>query len=305
MPPSAVQGAPNAGPVQFAPMIEDLKELVRYRELLFIMVRRELSIRYKNSVLGVFWSFLTPLLTTVVLTVVFKIFLKNGVSSYSAYYLAAFLPFMFVQASVMDASQSVISALPVVKKIYFPRELLPLANVISNFIHFLLGFAVFFLYLLYVFIRHRDSFPLQWTAVYLPFLMLISFMLATGLAFLASALNTFYEDVKYIISVVMYLMFFSCPIMYFVENVANSTINKAPYYWVYKLYCVNPISALCVAYRKTLLAPVKIKYGDNAYYAPIPMDWNYVWSTLAISIVVLIYGYRVFNKLKWTFVERP
>src|SRR5579862_3769064 len=155
-------------------MIEDLKELWRFRELLVVMVRRELRVRYKNSVLGIFWSFLTPLATTVVITIVFGTFMHNGIPSFSAYYLAAFLPFMFLQASVLDSSQSVISALPVVRKIYFPRELLPLSNVISNFIHFLLAFVVFFLYLMGVYLRNPKEFPLQWTVVWLPFLLLIT-----------------------------------------------------------------------------------------------------------------------------------
>ncbi len=296
-------------------MIEDLKELWRYRELLGIMVRRELRVRYKNSALGIFWSFLTPLATTLVITVVFNNFLHNEIPSYSAYYLAAFLPFMFLNGAIMDASQSVLQALPVVKKIYFPRELLPLSTVIANFVHFLLAFVVFFLYLLSIFIRHRHEFPLQATVVWLPILMLITFMLGTGLAFFVSALNTFYEDVKYLVSVVMYLMFFLCPMMYFVEQVANSEANNMWNGVVYKLYLLNPFASLCIAYRKILLAPVPVpstqSYLDQQgvlhrlYYPSQPLDWRYVAATAILSFVLMVWGYSTFNRMKWKFVERP
>ena len=86
------------------------------------MVMRELRVRYKNSVLGFLWSFLTPLATTVVVTIVFSKFLHNGIPSYSAYYLSAFLPFMFLQAAILDSSQSVLGSLSVIKKIYFPES---------------------------------------------------------------------------------------------------------------------------------------------------------------------------------------
>jgi lipopolysaccharide transport system permease protein len=286
-------------------MLEDVKELWRYRELLGIMVQRELRVRYKGSAIGFLWSFLTPLATTVVVTIVFSVFLKNGIHSYSAYYLSAFLPFMFVQSAILDSSQSVLSALPVVKKIYFPRELLPISNVISNFIHLVLGFLVFFLYLLFVYIRTPLEFPLQASAIWLPFLLIVTLMLGMGLSFFASAYNTFYEDVKHLVSVVLYLMFFMCPIMYFVEQVANSKINRAPYFWVYKLYLLNPIASLCIAYRKILLAPPPIPAPEGKFYPNQPLEWQYLAATTIFSLVVLIWGYATFNRLKWKFVERP
>jgi ABC-2 type transport system permease protein len=225
---------------------------------------------------------------------------------------------MFLQAAILDSSQSVLSALPVVKKIYFPRELLPLSNVISNFVHFLLAFVVFFLYLVFVYFRNPETFPLQKTAVWLPVLMLITLTLGTGLAFFASALNTFYEDVKYILSVGMYLMFFLCPIIYFVELVANSAVNKPPLYWVYKLYLLNPFAAITIAYRKILLAPVHVpsilrttdpitgKLKEQVvHYDPMPLDWRYIGATALFSVIVLVWGYAFFNKMKWRFVERP
>src|SRR5687768_7647845 len=134
------------------PMLANLKELWSFRELLFTLVERELKIRYKNSFLGFFWSLLNPLITVLVMTFVFKYVFNFETPSLSAYILAAYLPFIFFQMSLMDSAQSVLAALPIVRKIYFPRAVLPLAMVVSNFIHLLLALAVFLLYLLSVFI---------------------------------------------------------------------------------------------------------------------------------------------------------
>ena len=98
-------------------MRNDLRELWRFRELLVSMVERELRIRYKNSVVGFFWSLLNPMLTVMVMTLVFKFFLNNQTPNFSASVLAAYLPYMFFQAALMDSAQSVLASLPVVKKV--------------------------------------------------------------------------------------------------------------------------------------------------------------------------------------------
>ena len=127
------------------------------------MVRRELKIRYKNSALGIFWSFLNPLLQVAVMTFVFGKILQVGTTNYSAYVFAALLPFTFFQFAVLDSAQSVLSALPLVKKIYFPREILPIATVIANFIHLMLGFVVFFLFLFGVYVLNPETIPFRAT----------------------------------------------------------------------------------------------------------------------------------------------
>jgi ABC-2 type transport system permease protein len=287
-------------------MLEELRELYRFRELLISMVQRELRIRYKNSALGFLWSFLNPLVTTLVMTVVFGGILNNGVKNFSAYVLAAYLPFMFFQFAVLDSSQSVLAALPIVKKVYFPREILPLAGMVSNFIHLLLGFVVFFGFLLVAYIRDPAVFPFQASTVYLPLLLLISAMLALGFGFIVSALNTFYEDVKYIAGIALYLLFFLCPVMYFVEGVASSSWNEQTNGLVYKLYMLNPMAVLCVAYRKILLAPVKVPIiGKAGLSEPLPMPWDYLGYVFVFSLGLLFFGYWLFNHLKWKFVERP
>ncbi len=285
-------------------MRSELKELWSYRELLYVMVQRDLRIRYKNSALGIVWSFLNPLLQVLVMSFVFSTFLRIDVPNYTAYMLAAYLPFMFFQFSVLDSAQSVLAQAPLIKKIYFPREILPLATVIANFIHLMIGFGIFFGLLLLVYIRDPRVFPFQATTIYLPILLVISFMLATGAALIVSALNTFYEDVKYIVQVLMYLLMYLSPVIYFAEMVANSKLNKDSGFLLYKLYNLNPIAALCTGFRKALLAPVDVPVAGGIAKADV-MPWNYIGLSAITATIFLIFGYWLFNKLKWKFVERP
>lgn len=284
-------------------MRSELKELWKFRELLISMVQRDLKIRYKNSFLGFVWSLLNPLITVLVMTLVFRNFMANDTKNLGAYVLAAYLPYMFFQLTLLDSSQTILSNIQLIKKIYFPREILPLASVISNFIHFLLALVVLFIFMIGVYLLYPGDWPFHTGIVVLPLLLLINFCLATGLSLIVSALNTFYEDVKYIVAVLLYLLFFACPIMYFSEQVYHSAANQQNQ-WIYRLYYANPVATLCTAYRKAILDPQPVKVGDNIYPA-IGMDWKYVAIAFVVSFGILVLGYSTFNRLKWRFVERP
>lgn len=285
-------------------MIGELKKLWQYRELLISMVSRELKVRYKNSFFGFLWSLINPLMTVFVISYIFKTAVGNVGQNFSAYVLAAYLPYMFFSMAIMDATGSVLGNIGLIKKIYFPREILPLAIIISNFIHFVLALGVLFAYLLLIYVMHPQSFPFQATTIYLPVLLIISFMLASGVGLLCSALNTFYEDVKYIMGFVMQMLLFLSPIMWMAERMAYQTPKR---YMAFNL--INPIGTLCNAYRKILLAPqaVSVDMGGPSpvMEPPLPIEWKYIAYAGFLSLVVFIVGYKVFNNYKWRFVERP
>lgn len=289
-------------------MLAELRELWKFRELLFSMVQRDLKIRYKNSFLGFLWSLLNPLVTVTTMTIVFRLFMNNNTPNLGAYIFAAFLPYMFFQLAIMDSAQTILSNIQLIKKIYFPREILPLASAISNFIHFLMGLLVLFAFMIVVYIffpgpSGERVWPFHTGMLNLPLLLLISFCLTLGVAFIVSAANTFYEDVKYIAAVLLYLLMFICPVMYFSEQVYYSHANQLNPL-VYRLYYMNPVATLCTSYRKAILAPQPVKVGDVSY-AAIGMEWHYILVALAASIFFLVFGYWTFNRLKWKFVERP
>lgn len=290
-------------------MREELRELWRYRELLLTVVLRELRIRYKNSYLGFFWSILNPLATVFVMTVVFKYVMGQQVQNYSAYVLAAYIPYMFFQLALMDSAHSVVSQTPLLKKIYFPREILPIGSVLANFVHFLLAMLVFFVYLLVVWWLNPGDNPFRSSVFYLPIIVVMQLCLTMGLALIISALNTFYEDVKYMVGVGLYLLLFLSPIMYFSEQVYYAGgIPEGSRNLVYWLYNLNPIALLMTAYRKVMLDPQEVTMSrDGAVhdYPYLPLDWAMVGVCAAICLATLIFGYWLFNRKKWQFVERP
>ncbi len=284
-------------------MRKELRELWRFRELLFTLVERELRIRYKNSSLGFAWSLLNPLITALVMTTVFGLFMQQGgIKSYGLYVLAGYLPYLFFQFAIMDSAQSIYNALPIVKKVYFPREILPLAAVLSNFIHFLLALGALVVICVGVWAAYGDL-PLKRTIVFVPILMIIQLALVTGLSLMVSALNTFYEDVKYIVSVLLYLLFFLSPVLYFSEQVRDApTANSG---LLFNIYHLNPMAALCTGYKKLLLDNAAVPDRKGGTLVPLEMNWSQVGVAALFSLAVLWIGYVMFNRMKWRFVERP
>lgn len=278
-------------------MLKELAELYRYRELLMNLVLRDIKVRYKNSFLGFLWSLANPLVQVATITIVFEYILKQGAAkqSYSAYLLCAFLPWTFFQMSVLDASMSILMQSPLVKKTYFPREVLPVSIVLSNLVHFVLGMLVFFAYVL-IWLRA----PVLVTWLLLPVLMLIQLMFNLGVALFVSALNVFFEDVKYLATVLMNLLYFALPVMYTIETVYwTDRIPSAYRPLLLKLYYLNPLAFLMTAYRKILLEP-----AGNDLAPDLPMDYRYLALAAVTSLVVFVAGYAFFNKRKWYFAER-
>ena len=276
-------------------MLKEFAELLRYRELLLNLVVRDLKVRYKNSVLGFFWSLINPLVQVATITIVFQYIVDFDIPNYSAYLLCAFIPWTFFQMSVLDASMSVLFHGDLVKKTYFPREILPVSIVLSNLVHFVLALGILFIYLL-VYLRA----PVQVTWLLLPVVVAIQFLLNMGVAFFVSCLNVFYEDIKYLATVLLNLLFYALPIIYLFEQIHYSHRIPAAYKpLVTGLYNVNPLSFLLTAYRKVLLEPY-----NTATITDIPMSYGYLALAGVTSLVVFLAGYAFFNSRKWQFAER-
>lgn len=287
-------------------MRELLAELWHYRELLWTLVVRELRVRYKNSFLGFFWSLLNPLVTVLVMTIVFKYVMGMRIDNYSAYILVAYLPWTFFQFALLDSSQTILVYMPIIKKIYFPRALLPLATTFSNAIHFLLAMGVLFIYL-YLYVRT----PVSWGLLLLPGVMLAQLLWVVGLSLLIACWNAFYEDVKYLVSVGLQLIFFLTPIIYFSEQLGATPLIPEPYrdpiFWAYHL--LNPMAPITMAYRKLILPPITIVYENpaagTARFVDMPLPFWLLGINLMMAIGVAWVGLAYFRKKEWEFVERP
>ncbi len=263
-------------------------------------MRRDLKVRYKNSRFGFFWSIAPPLMQVACITFVFKYAgFANRFQSYSAYVLVAIIPWTFFQTAILDASQSILHMYGVIKKVYLPREVVPLSSTIANFIHFMLSWLVFFAYLIF-YVRA----PILPTIIWFPYLIVVQMMLVTGLALLVSCLNVFYEDIKYMATVLLNLLFFLLPIMYVAEQVANAPALAAPgREWLRLAYMYNPMSAIITGYRKCLLQPPHpAAIGGRP---SLPLDPVAMLITGAVSLGILLACYAYFNSRKWQFVERP
>lgn len=264
-------------------MIEKLRELYAYRELLFNLVKKELKIRYRNSVLGFFWSLLNPLLMMLIFTFVFAHVFKLGIKNFPIFLLTGILPWNFFNLSLVSATNSIVSYGELVKKVYFPREILPLSAVFADLINFFLALLMLFVFL----IVYGYNFY-----VFIPFLLVlivIQTILTIGISFFLAGLNVYFRDIQYIISVGLLALFYATPIIYNVRMIENMNIvRKYPY--LLTIYKLNPLSSLMIMYRNIL------------YETRWPSLQTFLYA-LGIAALVLLAGYFVFHRLEPAFAE--
>ena len=186
-------------------MIRRVVELYRFRELIKNLVIRDLKVRYKNSVLGVLWSLLNPLLMTLVFTIVFTLLVPSDIEKFPVFFMCGFLPWSFFATSVTGATASIVGNANLIKKVYFPREILPIAEVLSNLVNFLVALVVLFA-MLFAFRVHLTPAVLM-----LPLIILAEAMFIIGMSFLLATANVFYRDTQHILEVALQAWFLSRP----------------------------------------------------------------------------------------------
>ena len=253
-----------------------IKELYAYREMIVGLVRRDLRGRYKGSVLGFLGTFVNPLLQLVVYTMVFSVIMKNGIEKYYIYLFVGLVPWIFFSTSVTGGANSILSSKDMVKKIYFPREVLPISVVTSGFINMLFCFIVIFAAL---FISGIGINPVA--LLFLPIIMIVEYFLALGFALLSSALTVYFRDLEYILGIITMAWMYLTPVMYPETMVPENLL------WILK---VNPMTSVIMAYR------------DILYYKQIP-QLETLLQALFVGIVFCILGHFVFCKLQKGFVE--
>lgn len=253
-----------------------IKEIYKYREMIFSLVRRDLRGRYKGSILGMFWTFLNPLLQLVVYTFVFSVVMRNGIKDYYMFLFVALVPWMFFSTSVTGGSSCILLQKSLVQKIYFPRQVLPIAFITSQFINMLLSFIVV---LFAIFIGGKGVNIIA--IYYLPFIMITEYILALGIALLTSALTVYFRDLEYILNIVVMAWQFLSPVIYSIQQVPESLRT---------LFMMNPMSSILNAYR------------DILYYKQIP-SFLTLLNVLVVSLIIFAIGWGVFIKLSKKFAE--
>lgn len=253
------------------------KELYAYREMIFSLVRRDLQGRYKGSILGFFWTFLNPLLQLVVYTLVFSVILRSDVEDYYLHLFVALVPWLFFSVSVSGGSSCIRCQQDMVKKIYFPREVLPIAFTTSQFVNMLLSFVV--VIIVVAFSGRGINFG---ALLYLPIIMFVEYMLALGSALIVSSATVYIRDLEYLLGIVTMAWQFLTPIMYSIDLIPERYMA---------LYMLNPMTPVIIAYR------------DILYYGRAPHLSTLVHAT-GVGIGLLIIGFLVFGKLKRHFAEQ-
>lgn len=256
--------------------MKTIKELYAYRQMILSLVKRDLRGRYKGSVLGFLWTFLNPLFQLIVYTLVFSVIMKTGIDKYYLFLFVGLVPWLFFSACLTVGASCILSQQDMVKKIYFPREVLPVSFVISQFINMLLTFIIIFIV---VILSGVGINPIA--LLYLPVIMIIEFILALGITMLSSAFTVYFRDLEYILGIVSMAWMYLTPIIYAQESVPKEILP---------LFNLNPMSPIIIAYR------------DILYYKQVP-KLSTLLQALLLGIIIIIVGFFSFRKLKRQFAE--
>lgn len=253
-----------------------LKEIYAYRHMIFSLVRKDLRGRYKGSVLGFLWTFINPLLQLIVYTVVFQMILKTNIERYYLYLFIALIAWIFFSASLTGGSASIVAQKDLIKKIYFPRQVIPISYVTSCFVNMLLSFIVVFI----VIIFSGTGFNFL-ALLYLPLIMIVEYILALGFALIVSAITVYFRDLEHILGILTMALMYMTPIMY-----DKSIVPKK----LLPIFNLNPMTHIIDCYR------------DILYYKTIP-ELSSLFSSFILGIAFLIAGHFLFLKLQRHFAE--
>ena len=279
-----------------------LNEIWRYRYLLRNLVARDLKVRYKNSILGVVWSLLNPLLIVTVFTIVFSKFQGGSIQNYAIFVLVAMMPWNGFSASLVAGTNSIVGNAPLINKVYFPRILLPTTVVLSNLINMLISFAVT-IAMLYVF-----GLGLSRHAAWVPIILVAQLMLTLGLVYFLSAAQVYYRDVGMIIDVGILALFFLTPIFYSLDQFCRTEMFGIVFDPARVMRWVNPMASIVDAYRTvlwgTLDNPVSsCGIADAVYASPGGMGLAFLGRTVTSCAVIMVVGFVFFRRVESRFAE--
>ena len=258
----------------------------KYRYLLQEIVRKNVKLQYRNSVLGVFWTFLQPLMTTIVLALVFgNIFGRSneGVVCYPLYLLCGRLLYEFYSQSTKRAMRSIRNSASVIKKVYVPKYIYPLSNVLSNFVTFAISLSVLVVMMAYYMLIKKVPGLHLTPYILLSFVpILILLVLSLGVGMIICTLNVFFKDMEYLYEVFCMLLFYMTPIFYTVKTLGT---NK----WIQYVLMANPLYSIVQMFRSCVL------YGEM-------WNWNWFWYACGFSGAMLLLGVWVFYKKQDKFI---
>ena len=251
------------------------KSLYEYRELLKTSISKDIRGKYKNSVLGIIWSFLNPLLQIAVYAIVFPLIMKSNLPNYTVFLCCGLIPWNFFSSAISRTSFTMIENGNIIKKVYFPRQILPLSVVTCEAVNFVISTIIILAFVL------GYGMGISKFIIFYPLVLLVQYLLLVGISFVVSSVTVYFRDLQHFIGIVLQLLFYATPIVY-----ASNTIPEN-FQWILKF---NPMTYVINGYR------------DIFYYQQTP-DLLSLAIVLGISIVTCLVGYMIFNKLQKRFAE--
>ena len=268
-------------------------EIIRHRYVLRNLVMRDLKARYKNSYLGVVWSLLNPLLMMAVYTILFTILIPaDNIPHYPIFILVAIIPWQFFSSTILNGTASITNNAPLVKKVYFPRLLLPGSTLLSNLVNFFIACIILVIFL------YAFGIGLTIHALWFPAILLTQIIFMYGLIFILSSMHTFYRDTLMVMEVAILAWFFLTPIFYPFERfkeyaeMAGFAFNPARI-----MRWINPMASIVDSYRTVL-------WGTVPNNGPSSMEPLSFLRTFITAVIVFVIGYYVFHKTEHLFGER-
>ena len=259
--------------------MEVFKNLYQYRELLKTNIKKDIRVKYKGSFLGILWSFLNPLLQVLVYYIVFPYLMRGaGMDNYIVYLVTGIVPWTFFSSAISVGTVSVKMNEGIIKKVYFPREILVISQVLSGVINFFISCIIVIVFCL------AFGVGISIHILAIPFIVIVQAVLTLGILFILSSVNVYVQDLEYIVTFIINMLFYGTPILYSLDQFSNAGI-------LLKLIQLNPMTSIMDAYRDAFL------------YHQWP-DFTALFLVLLLGVVVTIVGYWIFKKLEKGFAEK-
>lgn len=252
------------------------RELIQYKELLKTSIKKEIRGKYKASFLGVLWSFVNPLLQVVVYAIVFPYIMKIETDNYLIFLICGIIPWTWFITSITQGASVFINNSNLIKKVYFPREILPISIVSAGLINFFISCIIILAFVIF------GGLGLSWHLLLLPVIAIIQYTFTLALVFLISAINVYIRDIEYIVNFILNMLFYATPVLYSYELFTGTKLI-----WLFKL---NPMAHIINAYR------------DVFYVHKLPSLAN-LGIVFAVSLVLIVICYKIFKKLEKGFAE--
>ncbi len=251
------------------------KRLYQYRELLKTSIKKDIGGKYKNSFLGVIWSFINPLLQICVYAIVFPLIMRNNIENYTVFMVCGLIPWTYFASVINRSANVMIENGNIIKKVYFPREILPISLVTSETITFLISTVIIIGFVLIT------GVGISTLILFYPLLLLAQYIILIGISLIVSCVTVYFRDLQHFIGVFLQLLFYGTPIVYSIDTIPER------FRWILN---INPMTHIIEGYR------------DIFYYQQMP-NMKSIFVIIAIGILVVLIGYAIFNKLQKRFAE--